>query len=503
MKPWERYAQEAPAGKPWERFAGAQAEPTAADETGRGEAFLIAAGRETDRLVKGAQQLFYKATGNKEAEQRLNELEAENKRLYQPLAEKYPIVTSLGEAAPMMAFPIGGGGGALATVGRSALAGGATEALKIGTAEERAKRGAIGALGGGVGAGLGIVAGRVLKPAGQAAGASDEALEAASRIGYQPTAGERSGNMAMRNFENYLARSPGSSRRMQTVADANQSAINRAAARAMGENADDLGERVFASAKDRIGGEFERLSQVTKPNVGSDDFMRALVDVDSANIARGPYANKSIATEVDKALELAAKGNVSGTAYKEIRSEIASAANSAFKSGDSTLGQSLNTIRDALDDAAKSSLNKADKQAWDQARKQWQAYKLLSKGNVAEGGNVSAARLASVVRRDMPNFRAGGVNGDLGDIARVGEAFKSVTNPNSGTLTQNMIYGNPITGLPAILANKTMGAAYMSNPVQSYLARGLLDIGPTGQRELIRAAGLLGLPASQSYLGAQ
>lgn len=475
-----------------------------ADEMGRGEAALVAAGRGTDQIIKGVQQLFYKATGNKSAEDELAKRQAEETELYKPLKTKYPIVTSIGEAAPMLAIPIGGAGGAMATLGRSAVAGALPEALRYGTTQERLTRGAVGALGGAAGAGVGLGIGRALKPAGvSASGASDDAMAAAARVGYKPTAGEQTGNLAMRNFENYLARSPGSSGRMQAATDANQTALNRAASRAMGESSIDLSERVFSSAKDRIGGDFTRLQQVTKPDVGTPEFLNALVKVDASNVARGPYASGSISKEVDKALDLAAQGKITGTAYKEIRTEISSQADSAFKAGDATLGQALKTIRESLDDAAKSSLSPADRKAWDEARKQWQAYKLLSKSNIAEGGNVSAARAASAVRRDMPNFRAGGVNGELGDIARIGEAFKSVSNPNSGNLTQNMIYGNPITGLPAVLGNKVMGAAYMTPAAQKYFAQGLLDIGPAGQRELIRASGLLGIPSVQSGLGAQ
>jgi hypothetical protein len=489
---------------PDEWLAQDRAKASPADTMGRGEAALVAAGRGTDQIVKGVQQLFYKATGNKSAEDELAQRQAEETALYQPLKEKFPVVTAIGESAPMLTVPIGGAGGAASTIFRSALAGAAPEALRYGSTQERFNRGAVGAAGGAAGAGLGLVAGRLLKPAGASAvGASDDALEAARRVGYAPTAGEKTGNAAMRNFENYLAKSPGSSGRMQVASEANQTALNRAASKAMGETSDDLSEKVFASAKDRIGGDFTRLQQITKPDAGTPEFMNALVKVDSANAARLSYASKKISTEVDKALDLAAQGKITGTAYKEIRTQISSSADEAFSAGDATLGQALKTIRGALDDAAKGSLSSADKKAWDTARKQWQAYKILSKSNVAEAGNISAARLASSVRRDMPNFRSGGVNGELGDIARIGEAFKSVSNPNSGNLTQNMIYGNPITGLPAMIGNKAMGAAYMSPKVQKYMAQGLLDLSPGGQRELIRASGLLALPATQSVLGAQ
>lgn len=496
----------------------AQSAPPAED-MGRAEALLVSAGRGTDQLVKGAQQLYFGlkskfepqtlsslVSGEKPSQtalRKLAEQQAEETRLYQPLKDKYPVVTSIGEAAPMMAVPLGGGG-ALATIGKSAVAGAIPGLVGYGSMEERLKRGGVGAAGGAAGGAAAVGLSKLLKPAGVGAvGASDDALQAAQRVGFTPSPGNVSQNPAMLNFENYLARNPGSSGRMQAFNEANQTALNRAAAKSMGENADTLSEGVVSAAKDRIGSEFNRLGKATTADLSQPKFMQALIDVDTANLARGPYANKAVTQEVERALELAAQGKLSGVAYKEIRTEIASQANKAFKNGDSTLGQSLKTIRDSLDDAAKAGLSKADQKAWDVARQQWQAWKTLTKGNVAEAGNVSAAKVASEVRRMGPGLRTGAARGELADIARVGEAFKSVTNPNSGNLMQQMVYGNPITGLPMVAANKLASAAYMNPMGQRYFGSGLLNVGPTGLRELSRASGLLGVPATQTWLGVE
>lgn len=469
-------------------------------QEGMGQAMLIAAGRGTDKLVQGVRQAYNWATNDQATLDKMAAEQADNDRLYKPLQDKFPIATGIAETAPAAAFfPIGGG----ASVLRAAASAAIPSVLSYGTAEERVKRGAVDAAFGAGGALAGRGLARVLKPAGVGAQmAGDTALEAAERIGYKPTPAQIADSPSMAAFENYLLRSPGSSGTMQTVAKANQSALNRAGAKAMGEVADKLDEGVMAAAKGRIGDEFTRLSTVTKPQL-SDDFISALARIDADNAARGPFKSASITDLIDKGLELASKGDLDGKAYKEIRSELASKAKAAFKSGDSTTGQAYKAVTAALDDAAKSSLHEADQKAWDVARKQWSAFKTLTKGNVAEAGNVSAAKVASAVRAQGPALRLGELTGDLADVARVGEAFKSIPNPTSGQLTQQMLYGNPFTGVPLALGNKAAATAYMSPLGQRYFSRGLLDVGDGGQKLLGRTGIHLGVPLGRSLLGVE
>lgn len=465
------------------------------------QSMMIGAGRAADKVLSGITQMYLGARGEESALRGLAQQEAEKDEAYAPLQQARPIATGVGEALPAFALPIGGGGSILGLAARTGAAAAAPEALKYGSFGERAGRAGVAGIGGAVGGAGGGLLSRALKPAGVGAQAvSDDALAAARRIGFQPTPGQIAQNPAMQNFENYLARSPGSSGRMASLADSNQRAINQAVARALGEKADDVGEATLKAAETRIGGEFTRLQGITAPVLG-DDFVNSLASIESANAARGPFRSAKIDDLVNKGLDLAAKNNLSGKAYKEIRSELSSAATTAFKGGDATLGQALKTIRDSLDDAAKASLSKSDQAAWDAARQQWQALKMVTKGNVAEAGNVSAPRLAAVARRDLPGFRTGGAQGPLADVARVGEAFKGAQNPNSGQLMQQMLYGNPLTGLPMMAMNRLSAAAYMNPVMQRYLSQGLLDVGPMGQAALARSGGLLGVPASEELLG--
>jgi hypothetical protein len=471
-------------------------------EYGPVDTAMIAAGKATTRIGQGLEQLYHKATGNQQGLDRLKSEVDEEDRLYKPLQEARPIATGVGEALPMLATPVGGGSAAAMAL-RSALAAAAPEALSYGSLGERAARAGVAGAGGAIGSLGGQALTRLLRPAGTGAAAvGDDALKAAERVGFKVTPGQATQNQAMLNFENYLSRSPGSSGRMQAVTEANQKAINRTAAKAMGQTADDLGEGVMNAARTDLGAEFTRLQGVTGPDMARPEFMQSLIAIDGANAARGPFSNARISKLVDQGLDLAAQGKISGKAYKEIHTELANASTAAFRSGDATVGQALKTVRESLDDAAKASLSQSDRQAWDTVRRQWDAYKVLSKGNTVEAGNVSPARVASKLRSDQ-RFRTGQRQGELADVARIGEAFKSVPNPNSGNLTQQMLYGNPLSGIPMMLGNNVAARAYMSPLGQRYMTHGLLPVGEGSRAVLNRGGGLLGVPGAYGYLGAE
>lgn len=472
----------------------------APEAPGMAESMLLGAGRGTDKLVQGVRQLYNWAAGDDATLAKMAQDEAEKDRLFQPVKDAHPIASAIGETAPVLASGVLTGGTSLMG---GAAAGAIPSLLSYGSPEERLKRGAVDAAGGAAGVMLGRGVSRLLKPAGVAAqGAPDAALDAANRIGYKPLPSQVSGNPAMANFENYLLRTPGSSGTMQRVVDANQTALNRAGAKAMGEAADSLDEGVFAAAKTRIGGEFDRLGTITKPDL-SGKFLNTLAKIDADNAARGSFRSGEIDKLIDKGLDLAANNNLDGKAYKEIRTALANQSQSAYRAGDATTGAAYKELYSALDDAAKSSLGKADQEAWDVARKQWKAFKTLTKSNVAEAGNVSAARTAAAVRGQGPALRTGQASGELADVARIGEAFKGVQNPNSGQLMNQMMFSNPITGLPMLATNKALAAAYMSPLGQRYLSRGLLDIGPTGQALLGRAGVQATVPAGRGLLGVE
>lgn len=464
-----------------------------AQETGPGEAFLVGAGRKTDQIIAGAKQLYLNMLGTKAEQDALAAEQAQKAEEFAPLQRERPFSTGFGGALPAMAVP-----GAGASYLGAFLAGAAPEALAYGSAEERLKRGLVGGGGGMAGRAIGSGLATILKPTGAGSKVSSEAMAAAERIGYKPLAGQATQNPALLNVENYLARTPGSSGTMQAINQANQGALNQAAAKSVGQVGAEVSPGILGAAEKTIGGEFNRLQGITSPKLG-DDFFNSLVKIESANAARGSFRNPKIDGLLEKSLDLASKGNLSGAAYKEIRSELSSQANSAFKSeGGATLGQAFKTVRNALDDAAEKSLSPADQAAWQLAREQWGNFKTLTKGLVAEGGNVSPARVAAQLRAQGPGFRTGASEGLLADVARIGESFKGPLNPNSGNLLQAGTWG-PLT----VPANFAAAKIYTNPVVQKYLRDGVLDIGKNGEL-IVRATGVpLGVAQTKQLLGVE
>lgn len=462
------------------------------------ETLLIGAGRGTDQLIKGVQQLYYGATDNKAAQDELARRVKEENAAYAPLQKERPWATSIGQGLPDAALLVGSGGASLpGLLARGAVAGATPGLLGYGTADERLGRGAVGGVGGLLGGGLGAGFNRLLRPAGNLPGASADAMAAAGRIGYRPTPGQQANSPFMQNVENYFTQNAGSSGIMQAAKQANQDALNAAGNRAMGQPATSLlDEAGFAGAKARIGNNFDTLqarTNLTGLDAPGGGFMTTIGQLGQENAARGGFANPQVRTLIDNALDTAAQGRLTGQAYKEIRSEMSSR---IAGTTDAVEKNALRDLRTQLDNAANRSLSPADQQAWAESRAQWQAYKSLTKGQVAEAGNISAPRLASVVRNTQGDaLRTGRITGDLGDIARVGEAFKEVPNAKSGAAL------NSILGLPLVGANYVGARAYMSPLGRRYMAQGLLDLTPGGRTLLNRGGALLGAPTALGLLG--
>jgi hypothetical protein len=285
---------------------------------------------------------------------------------------------------------------------------------------------------------------------------------------------------------------------------ANQQAINRAAAKAVGENADNVGESVLDAARARMSAEYGRLNAAAKPDASGPEFMRALIGVDSNNKALMSFASDKVDNLVDKGLDLAQAGKLSGEAYQTIRSQLGKQAKDAFSSGNSAVGDAIKGLQKGLDDAANASLNTGDQKALELVRRQYAAFKTLTKGQVSEGGNVSAARLASALRQTAPDrFRTGRIDSDLMDIARVGEAIKPYANPNSASSAALADFAaNPGTlGLLMAAGNRGLGGVYMSGPMRGYLSSGLLS--PAAEQIMLRSAAPAGLLGFGAYAGSQ
>lgn len=408
------------------------------------------------------------------------------------------IVGNLAAFAPTALVPV-----ANTLTGAGLIGAGMGAIQPVATGDSRASNAAIGGAFGVAGQGVANAVGRAVRPVQSTLPPEMAGLAGkADALGIPLTAGQRTGSRPLQITESVLENLPFTADKQLAIKDAQRSAFNKAALQTIGETSDKATPDVLNAAKQRIGQNFQDLS--ARNVVGLDDnFVNALAKIESSVT---PFSSNKIRETVDKAMELASQGKISGTEYQKVRSSLGKAADSAFKS-DSELGQALKSIRIALDDAAERSLSDADKKAWSTARQQWQALKVIEKAAAptsadAVAGNVSPAKLANALNTVDKNFKYGTGRQQLGDVARVGKAFVQDQIPNSGT-AQRAFYQdllqNPLKIIPGAmgigsvpmqsLMNSSAGQRYFTNGLvpQNYLTG---NLGLLGQRALA-----LGLPA--------
>jgi len=118
------------------------------EDPGLGKTLLIGAGRTFDRIGKGAQQMYYSATGDDKALADLKAQAESDDAAYAPLKKARPFATGVGESLPSMAIPGGGAATLWGNVARMGAAGAIPGMLEYGSVEDRLKRGATGAVAG-------------------------------------------------------------------------------------------------------------------------------------------------------------------------------------------------------------------------------------------------------------------------------------------------------------------------------------------------------------------
>jgi len=461
------------------------------------ENVLAGAGGAVHGLILGAKQLLGKATP-----QELADHAAAMKGLRSTTSGKVGEFTGNVAAAVPLAFVPGAN-----TYAGSAAIGALQGALQpTQEGDSRLQNAGLGAVGGVAGNAIGRGISKLIQPIPRLPSAGkDLAEEAANRIGMPLTAGDKTGSVGLQQVEDLLSRTPGSAGAMRRIYDLKQKAINTAAAKSIGENADNISEPIFAAAKARLGDQFKQLSENAQVTIG-DDFMRALGTIKAGNDQLGAFRNTNIDTLVEQGLELAKQGNLTGKAYQTLRSKISDRASDAFKSSNSELGQALKTVRDALDTSARNGMDDVTKNAWDTVRRQYANLKVLEKGNVINAGDVNANLLKGALSRTNPSaYKSGALKGELADIAKIAENYKI---PAQGSQTYergamaNMLFGNPLTGLPLVAGSRAMQMALMNKPVQAYLTKGLTNL-PPSVRNMLMLSGALGGGATGATINQQ
>ena len=429
-------------------------------------AMAIGAGRTADQLVRGVRQL---ATNDPAELERLAQEEASNKEAYKGLQSIRPWATGFGEAIPYVATP---GIGVMGTAALGAGIGG----LKYGTPEEKIRNAAFEGVTGGVGAKLGQMLGNAIAP-GRGLPLVNESrrqlLQTARDMGMRPRLSQVTGGRFARQVEDWAANTPGGIARMAEHEAGNVTALNRVAANAIGQQADDVGENVLAAASSELGAVFNEIRNLGKvqingrqvnpiaitPSVGraADDVLK------SQSKLTDQFQNNEVIALAEQAKMLSKNmARIDGEAYQLNRSRLTDAAHSAYAAKDAVAGKAYEKLLNALDNAAETSLQNIGRgdlaQALREVRPMYGNLKMLEKGRVAAGGDVNPQWVATVARSQNPKaFREGG-GGVMYDIGRVGEHMLPLRTGSQTYPRQTM--NSPISA--AIMAGPANAAARMT-----------------------------------------
>lgn len=342
-------------------------------------------------------------------------------------------------------------------------------------------------------------------PADPARIAMDDRLRAE---GVHTTAGQRTGNVPLRNREEYLHRT------QQILANQGDE-FTSAAMKRVGETGRAEPEVMRATIK-RLGDQFDDLAarnQITPDATlksGADDALAAFADVTDA---APPQVIRDVAARIDDAVSSGAP--ITGDVYQDLRTRLGKATTST----DAPLRGVAVALKDALDDAMGRSIqatgNVDDLTAWQSARQQYRDFLAIERAATSAGADTALGVInprqlrTATVSQGRREVATGGR--DLGELARAGNAIMAPV-PNSGTpgrleamlrgatslaptgagaiIGHSLSGGNPaitaastIAGLLAPAARNAftgsrVGQAYLGNQIAAKLPKaGVGDIG--------------------------
>lgn len=269
------------------------------------------------------------------------------------------------------------------------------------------------------------------------------ALEYADQLGFQVLPSAKTGSKVMGQIEAKLASQPETSGPFNAIANANQTALNKVAASAIGENANNLSSDVLGNAKARLGSVFDSVADSTPvaldPQVYGPQLKQALADSDGMIGQNGSLADNGLFKRLDDFVNT--NGGATREQLRNLSSKLGQAAqnNLTSQGGDRELGNALFNLQDIVEDGIQSSLTPQQAAAYAEARNQYRnLMNLTARTNVINpsSGNVNGRALAAaLMSKDKAGFTFGGNDSGLYNAARFVQAFPQMVN-DSGTATR-------------------------------------------------------------------
>jgi hypothetical protein len=279
------------------------------------------------------------------------------------------------------------------------------------------------------------------------------------------TPGQATGNKLLQRLEAKLESQPMTAGPFDRIKDMNAREVNRAAARAIGETADNLNPEVLDRAVTRLGGVFDDVRDTTVRQIEPSDYVARMSSLQDEFEAIGPQLmNHPL---VERLVKHAQSGQASGKDLGNLTSKLTREINRQMTSaqGDRELGRALVGVKEYVDDLVAQGLSGDRLRAYDAARSQYRNLMLLTSrvGTINPStGNVNGGALANLLQqKDRAGYLFGRNNSDMYSAARFAQAFKPIVG-DSGTATR-MPLPSPtdfVLSLPFNLATR----AYTSSP---------------------------------------
>jgi len=282
----------------------------------------------------------------------------------------------------------------------------------------------------------------------------------------QFTPGQKTGSKRLFSFERGMSQSPVASTAFDKMAESNQAVVNRAFAKAIGEDADEVGTQTLSNAHTRLSSIFDAARDDT-PVFLNKGVARKLNKI-----------NKDFSHLIDPAADFRLPNRFSelinnqGATREELgalSTQLRQKAETMISSpqGDRNMARALFEVRELVEDQIQKSLSPKEARLYKQARGQYRNLMTgLASGAINESsGNVSAAQLGrALTRKSKSDFVFGNADTDLTRVAHAARAVKPLDG-GSDTATKMSAMGylramGPAAGIGAtgaVAGGSTLG----------------------------------------------
>ena len=427
-------------------------------------------------------------TGKKIEEHALEQIK-KTQEITEPFIQTNPKTALAGEAVGLILNPInkvipGGATTSMAgTLAQGAAQGAAINLLTTPVTDEnksflteKLKQAFVGGTAGAVGAGVIKGAGALAEPVTNALGdIGQKAVKTLRDAGVPVDVAQATGSAFLNRTKAALMDNPFTAGKEEAFAGMQKAAYNKAISKTMGEDASAITPEVIASAKQRLGENYDTIA--SRNNIHFDKEMNtSLKNIEEeAQQVLSPEQFATVKKQVDNILTKADAngGALHGEQYQSIKRVL----DKISGGRDTDVAQYSRDLKEALlaglSRSAEASGNKADVALLKQTNKQYSNMKKIEDVVLKNPqGDVSPSLLSNSLATKAKRYSIYQNDPELANLARAGKLVLEQKLPNSGTMAR-FLSQSPVTALIKAGYGKT-AQAVMNNPAAAkYLEQGV------------------------------